>query len=192
VGGYTIPIASLRSEVEVHAIEPVPETRALLERNLERNSLADRVRIWPVAIGDEPGRQSISTTLGGANHLLAPRDDGEVEAVEVEVTTLDALLLPSCGRVDVLKCDIEGGELRALRGAERLLRRDHPDLVVELDARLTRRYGYDPGDLVRYTGALGYRPSRFGDGGPMSDAELTERVSEGRNVLFTAPAGPES
>ena len=185
VGGYSIPVAVLAPDAAVHAIEPAAETRSVLELNLARNSLQDRVRVWPYAIGDEPGRRSISTGLGGSNHLLSG-------GAAIEVRTLDSLILPECPRVDVVKCDIEGGELAALRGGATLLRRDRPDVIVELDRRLAGRYRLTPEALVSYMRGLGYRPSRFGDGGEVTAGELDMTAAHGGNCLFRFARAPLS
>jgi FkbM family methyltransferase len=153
VGGYVLPVAA--AGAAVHAFEPAPPTRAILERNLERNGLADRVQVWPHAVGERPGSTALTTGWGGENHVVAEQGAG---TVEVEVVTLDAFLPDRCDRVDVLKLDVEGGELAVLRGARELLRRDRPDVIVELDARRSRRYGHEPGDVVEELARLGYRP----------------------------------
>lgn len=59
--------------------------------------------------------------------------------------------------MDVIKCDIEGGEFPAMRGAERILRRDAPVLVLEIDRRFIPRIDYQPSDLFNFLTGLGYR-----------------------------------
>lgn len=186
VGGYSIPVARSVPGVQIHAIEPVPNTRQILERNLARNAVKDRVTVWPYAVADQEGWAWISTSLGGANHLMQRRR--KRTSIEVKITKLDDLLLGVCPRVDIVKCDIEGAEFAALRGAEQLLRRDHPDLILEFDPGLTRRSGGDSGRLVDYLAGFGYRPARFRDRAWVSDAALAARFSAARNVLFAADA----
>ena len=59
----------------------------------------------------------------------------------ISVVALDEWL-PTAGiaRVDVVKIDVEGAELRALRGAENLLRRHRPLLIVECNPLPLRRF----------------------------------------------------
>lgn len=185
VGGYSLPVAQWNADVQIHAFEPVPATRALLERNLARNSLRDRVTVWPYALSDHAGKHWISTSFGGANHLVDSRG-ARPDVTEVDVTSLDHLLLETCSRVDVVKCDIEGAELEALRGAEHLLRRDRPDLVVEFDSDLARRSGQNPLELLEYLSGLGYRSAPFTDPAGTVDPEAAARSSPARNVLFVA------
>jgi hypothetical protein len=70
--------------------------------------------------------------LGSLIHDDAP----SATSVDVQVVTLDAL--PVRRPLSVIKVDAEGFELYALRGAADLLRRHHPNLVVEIEARHLR------------------------------------------------------
>src|SRR5215208_5687382 len=50
--------------------------------------------------------------------------------LELPCRPLDALAID--GPVDFLKCDTEGAEVEVLRGAEQLIRRDRPWLMIEV------------------------------------------------------------
>jgi FkbM family methyltransferase len=63
-------------------------------------------------------------------------------------------------RLDLVKLDIEGGELEALRGMRRSLRRWRPRaLVVEAKGPVMARAGVAGGDLHRLLHDCGYRPT---------------------------------
>ena len=119
VGGFAIPVALAHPDVEIHLFEPVPRTRSWLQANLARNGVTDRVTIWPNAVGAESSRGTMTGVDGASNHLAESGKAGP-GSVDVEIETLDGLLLDIVGRVDVIKCDIEGGELPAMRGAEKI------------------------------------------------------------------------
>lgn len=57
-----------------------------------------------------------------------PIDYGESACRTVQLFKIDDLNLP---RVDFIKLDIEGMEIEALRGAQKVLERDHPTLFIE-------------------------------------------------------------
>ena len=103
------------------AFEPDPAFRARLERNLQLNPGVS-VEVLPVAIGDSEGTATLFTdgAEGNSPSLVHQRD--EKGTVEVSVQTLDALVaggaLPA---PTVLKLDIEGAEVLALRGAKHFL-----------------------------------------------------------------------
>jgi FkbM family methyltransferase len=184
VGGFAIPVARSHPDVAVHAFEPVPRTRTWLEANLARNGVSDRVTIWSNAVGAESRRGRMTGVDGVANHLAETGKAGP-GAVDVDIETLDDLLLERVERVDVIKCDIEGGEYPAMRGAERLLRRDHPDLVLEIDRRFTPRFGYEPSELFDFLTDIGYQWHWFDGDKLRPGVEIEQALSATNNFLFT-------
>jgi FkbM family methyltransferase len=185
VGGYAIPVAQNTQDVAIQLFEPVPATRELLEANLVRNRLSDRVHIWPFAVGERAGKSQISVADGVGNRLAGEGRAGP-GAIDIEVVSIDDMLLDRAERVDVIKCDVEGNELPALKGAESILRRDRPDLLLEVDRRFTPRFGYTPEDLFGWLGDLGYGWQRFSEDGLLPAADLEEALSAGHDFLFTA------
>ncbi len=114
----------------VHAIEPQPQ-------------LAERLRSWApanvtvheTAIGDSVGRAMLGRpdATPGNDGLASLRDGATAaDSVEVAVTTIDALGLENVG---LMKIDVEGFELPALRGAEATIERDRPRLMIEIEQR---------------------------------------------------------
>ena len=100
---------------------------------------------------DELGR----STLHADNALDAA---GKVEAIRVPVRTLDSYDLSNVG---FIKIDVEGHELDVLRGAEATLRRNRPNLLIEVEDR------HSPDAVRRVTDHLrqrGYRGSFLLDG----------------------------
>jgi FkbM family methyltransferase len=106
--------------------EPLPESFRTASRAV---GWSDRVELRRQAVGDAPGTAEIFITADADSSSLR-RPTGEqtrrfpgtadVDRVEVEVVTLDDAL-PEVERPALLKLDLQGGELDALRGAERLL-----------------------------------------------------------------------
>jgi FkbM family methyltransferase len=71
----------------------------------------------------------------------------------VEVRTLESFRIKECG---LLKVDVEGGELRALFGARRILRHQKPVIVVEYKPKNAARFGWSLANLNAYMWELGY------------------------------------
>jgi len=132
----------------VFAFEANPRAVPLIERNLSVNGLNEHVTVVPLALADVPGRHAFFLSGGGDTSSLH-EPEGASERIEVTVTTLDAWLDPTV-RVDVVKLDIEGGEVAALRGMRETLSRAGPGLVVfaECNPSMLERSGSSTSELV--------------------------------------------
>lgn len=149
----------------VHAFEPVPFTYDGLRR-VSRLLALRNVQLVRSALGESPGEAEIVLPLQpsgalntGLAHLAGHGDLARARRVGCRVLTLDAF--PLAGEVSLVKCDIEGAELLAMRGAERVLERDAPSLLLEVDPTLMGRYGLAPRDLSEHLAAHGYSPYRL-------------------------------
>jgi FkbM family methyltransferase len=128
VGGYTVRACNY-SKVVV-AIEPNPESRALLRVNTALNCERGNVVIVGKAVGDRPGAAWLEVPViqggkaTGRGRLKTSGARG-INAVHyrVEVDTLDGILggLGIRG-ADLMKIDIEGSEALAVAGMEETLR----------------------------------------------------------------------
>ena len=121
----------------VHAFEPFPETIAMLR---ERFGGDDAVRIVEAAVSREAGRATFHVNHAHAtNSLLArpeeserfyPKNAGPKGEIEVATISLDDYCdAQGIERVALLKLDIQGGELMAIGGAQRLLGEGRVDVV---------------------------------------------------------------
>jgi FkbM family methyltransferase len=136
----------------VHAFEPVPTTRAILERIVALNRLAN-VRIVPRAVGSTPGTLELHVVQGasGLTSAAAQGHPSPAVRVAVPVTTLDAHAAESATRPDLVLIDVEGYELEVLRGAPRVLTHARPPAVLfESHAEHLARCGTDVGEIVAW------------------------------------------
>lgn len=145
--GYMTQLAAARG-AHVWAFEPNPETRALLVRGLERSGLGDRVTVMPDALSDRDGKLPLFVSGGGDTSSLFEHDGGE-HVVEVKTRRGDDVFDPSL-RLDVVKLDIEGGEVDALAGMGETLRRASERMAVfaECNPEALHRAGQTPETLV--------------------------------------------
>ena len=137
IGFYSLIASRLVDDGEVVAFEPLPANQEAIRRNLALNEIAN-VRLVPIALSDAEGEAELEIHASPTWAKLdtsgdtAFKRDGEVsERVRVEVSTLDAQL-DGYAPPDLVKMDIEGAEVAALRGASRLLGEHRPTLICEL------------------------------------------------------------
>jgi FkbM family methyltransferase len=122
---------SVGSGGKVIAFEPHPGTAARLAANIRANA-AESIHVEQVAVSEQSGtivfHESAEPTFSSAT--VVPRH--VVRSFEVPVTTLDEVWRRyGTPVVSVVKVDVEGGELQVLRGAQALLQRDQPAILLE-------------------------------------------------------------
>jgi FkbM family methyltransferase len=173
----------------VIAFEPSPIMGALLEDNVAGNPSA-AITVERVAVGAEAGTLAFRAVpeRSGYSSLRTANCPAE-ELHQVEVIALDDWLdrLP---QVRLIKLDIEGAELLALRGGGKLIERDRPHLILEVDDAFLRELGGSASELCDLLGEYGYVLERIGAGGSLTrlDQPLLERC----NLLATPQPEPES
>lgn len=132
LGWYPVLLHRLwAGRAEVHAFEPDPRNRRLLEENLALNDVSG-VRVVAAALSDHTGQASLNRyrALNLGKHSLLPLA-GAVDSVSTAVTTLDEHVREQGleGRaVALLKLDVEGLEPAVVAGARRTLA--HTRLVL--------------------------------------------------------------
>jgi FkbM family methyltransferase len=171
-------LSNRRGLIATLAVEPSQIYVDWLRHSVARSRF-DRVHVVHAAVGDRPGtvRFRIAGLWGMVDHGGSLTAEAErAPAVEVTLETGDAIL-ERCGwdRVDLLKVDVEGSEIAAFRGLERLLRRDDaPVIVYECNGLTLPYFGYRTSNLVRLLERYGYRSYRVEPGQlrPLSASDL--------------------
>lgn len=119
-------------DVQIHAFEPVPFAYDAFQANMAKNRIGgDRLFLNQMAVGDENKTVHITTDFHSSNYLADSQSSEKT--VPVPCVTLDRYAQErGIGRIDFVKIDVEGKEFAVLAGAEQVLRRDRPKLLVEL------------------------------------------------------------
>lgn len=113
----------------VHSFEPAPENFKRLQSAMRKLT---NVRLCQAAVGEFSGRSKlyVSDKLN-VDHRTYPTEGDSRCAVPIDVVALDDYFKPG-QRVDLIKMDIQGYELHALRGTSRVLA-DNPAAKLLLE-----------------------------------------------------------
>jgi FkbM family methyltransferase len=153
-GLFSLKLLSMCSTIgRIIAFEPNGEAYPILKYNFDRLHVS--AEAIPKALADFEGfgrlrmpSQDIAELsewpLDHAARFLEASPDGPIE-----VTSVDALAAPT-GAGLILKLDIEGGELAAIRGASRTIA-GAANMIVGIEANplVSRRMGIDPVECLR-------------------------------------------
>jgi FkbM family methyltransferase len=113
----------------VHSFEPSPDNFKRLAAATHR---LPNMRLAQAAVGDHSGKSELylSDKLN-VDHRAYMADGDSRRTMPIEMVALDDYFKPG-ERVDVIKMDIQGYELHALRGANRVLE-DNPDIKLLIE-----------------------------------------------------------
>jgi FkbM family methyltransferase len=140
------------------AFEPDPSFR----RRLQVNTALNPERIFtlePIAISDSDGDVVLYTDGEEGNSPSLVHQRGERGSVSVPARSLDSLLAEGrLPRPTVIKFDIEGAEILALRGAERLLTGSQRPraLFIEVHDTFLPGFGSSAGEVYSLLDEFGY------------------------------------
>lgn len=141
-----------RHSLGVHAFEPNPKIFRLLRRGAGKG-----VTVHRIALSDQQGTAALMVPRSARGYSnqgasLNPEKIGGTEhrSVPVETCRLDDLDL---GAIGFIKIDVEGHEMAVVAGAAETLRRDRPNLVIEIEEKHAHR---PIGDLLGSVCAHGY------------------------------------
>ena len=150
---------------QVTAFEALPANLERLRANLDLNPEGQRVRVIAAAVveGARPVRFLVgpSDDMGKAEGSAGRQKYAYDQALEVQGLSLDGYIYGEGHPApQVLKMDIEGGEVLALPGMERLLAEEPPLILLELHGKSAAQSAWE-----RLSGA-GYRICEMKPGYP--------------------------
>lgn len=135
----------------VDSFEPDPLNRARLEANLAANNSPAQVHVHDIALSDQQGEATLYHPTGDSqNHgeaSLFATPGANASSYTVRTARLDQEIKTP---PTLIKMDIEGAELSAIKGMTSLLSSNNPPrLIIEHNPHSAQTAGHKPGDLLR-------------------------------------------
>jgi FkbM family methyltransferase len=189
-GEFTLFAAKKIKNGFVHAFEPTPFQLGLLEHNLILNKfenvsihkfgLFDKNCTMDVFTSDNP--ESDGAVNEGLSSLFKAGGRNIVEAT-IELKVFDELFFDVLDRLDVVKIDIEGAELFALKGMMKSIDKFRPLILMEINEIAMQEAGYTKEDLLSFLLPFEYKFYKIYRGKPIKLSSLEEVVFG--NFIFT-------
>lgn len=107
---------------KIYAFEPDPDNYSVCLERKQRYAF-DAVELLPVGAWSEPTELCFNARNDGGSHIC---NEG---GVRISAVPIDNVIDPA-DKVTMLKMDIEGSELEALKGARKIIQRDKPKLAI--------------------------------------------------------------
>lgn len=134
--------------IQIKAFEPQPRMAELVAVSAALNGL-ECIDVFQVAIGDHTGTINLHLPAHSLHASTLSLGESGEQSVQVPLHSLDDLVrdegfpLP-----DLIKIDVEGGELAVLHGARQTIQKKLPVVIFEANDNC-ERFGYRREDLFR-------------------------------------------
>lgn len=128
IGNHTIYFSKICKAKKVYSFEPQENIFEILSKNIQLNNLKNKIDAFNIGLAAKKSKGEI---------LLEDKSNSGMakinlnESGKINLTTLDDVILSKEEKISLIKIDVEGMELNVLKGAQEILRRDHPLLYVE-------------------------------------------------------------
>ncbi len=189
-GWYTKFMADIvQSEGKVFSFEPIPMNYKVLDGIVHSLQLRN-VQTLHYAVSDNNGIQTMVVPLTGTGEenlyeakIVEVNTTSDMHTIKVETRTLDSLFVDLPQSIEFIKCDVEGHELKCLRGAEKIIEKFHPAWMIEIwgDPDDVQSQGYQTFKLLSESG---YQTYIF-DGKYLSKRKLGEQQTD---YFFLTPS----
>lgn len=182
IGYHSLTAAGLVGDAgRVIAVEMSPVNCAMLRASAAANELHN-ILVQQTAVAETATQLSFCLPERTGNGFIAdnllhhvhsnPDYFGQVMAVQA--VTVDSLIPPG-QRINVMKIDIEGSEMRAFRGMTRLLTEQRPVILLEYFPHMLRSVGgIDPVEVLSLLRGYGYTLHPVTGTHPEETAALTD------------------
>jgi FkbM family methyltransferase len=146
----------------IYAFEPNPDSLETIHHAIKINKFYN-VNLFELGLSDREGRATMMAHPNPSEAWVAL--DGLPEGEKGHVIRLvkgdDVLGDLKSSRPVIVKMDVEGHEVQALRGLSRLLERRELALICEINRRALERAGSSPDELLGFMKSRGFDAFRF-------------------------------
>lgn len=171
--------------------EPIPYLYKKLEKKYQSKQ---QVHLFNLALSATEGTASFNlVTTNPAYSGLKKRAYDRVEedeSITVQTRLLDDVVLPFNKKIDLIKIDVEGGEMDVLLGGKQLLQKYAPLIIFEFGIGGSDVYGTTPKQLYAFLSGYGYQVSLLKDfltkQSSFSLAQFEDQFFQKKNYYFIA------
>jgi FkbM family methyltransferase len=129
IGYFTLLAASkIGIDGTVYAFEPEPENFSLLLKNIKLNEFKN-IKPFQKAIAESTGKMQLYLGTSSGTHSLFSVVETTEASIEVDVISLDEFFKELDVKPDIIKLDVQGSEIIALKGMHDIVNKND-DLIL--------------------------------------------------------------
>jgi len=182
IGDISLIMASKVKKGMVYGFEPSKRPLKYFYENIALNGYEEKIEVIEKVASDYNGFEYFSEEAESEINHISTKEKGE----KVSSITLDKFITNKGIKiVDLVKIDVEGAEMKVLRGLRKSLRGGIiKTLIVEINKK-ARDFGFEPGDPIKYLSNHGYKTLRFSDGGRLIKIDPKMAVGKTFDIIAT-------
>jgi len=145
----------IKESGKIFAFEPQLQNFELLKKNVEMNNITNVV-LFNNACSDvleEVNMPYVDTSNPVNMGDFTPNVINTKQSSKVKTIILDNLKLP---KIDLIKIDVQGYEIKVLKGLKELINKDKPILIIELEDCSMNKVNSSCKELIKSIRELGY------------------------------------
>lgn len=158
MGIFSIMVAAATG-ARVIAVEPSPSSSRIFKRHIALNDLSDRITLIEACAGDANDSAFIKNTVDMDNFIVLAGVDLQPGMAKIPMIRIDDVIdgaIPC-----VMKMDVEGFEMQALKGATQLLNCQNLQAITVEISDLSHRFGVSPEETHKFIAGFGFTTATY-------------------------------
>lgn len=186
IGYFSLLSANYQPTAKIISIEPAKTVYEKLKENISVNNFKNIIAINS-AVGEISEEKELfisgSDNLGMSSFMQPENYSGKKEKVPV-IKLDDWFKTCELTKIDLVKLDVEGSELAALKGMKDILENYQPLIIVEINPGTLSLFGLEPTDIFTFLYQLNYKGFLISESNQLLNINYNN-IDQTVNVLFS-------
>ncbi len=153
IGSVALPLTQMYYKSNIYAIEPTFYAFKKLKRNIDLNPrLKKRIKALNFMINTDKATKKVHSSWNLNNHEMKHKIHlGSLKKINTKnITTLDFIIKKIKKKIDFIKIDVDGFELKVLQSGYLFIKKYKPIIHIEFAPYLHNEFGYTTDELIFY------------------------------------------
>ena len=158
IGYYTLIAARfVGEEGKVFAFEPDPYNYSLLTKNIEVNGFRNVIPLRKAIFSETRKMKFFLDKSNLGKHSLSETNVDKCASISIEATSLDGYFKNTDYKIDVIKIDVQGSEMKVLEGMTNIIKQnDNLKIITEFWPLGLRNSGSSPKNFLNKLEEYGF------------------------------------
>lgn len=159
IGWYSLNFSKIIKNGIIFSFEPIPVTLENLRENLLLNNVSN-IKLFNIALSNTNGEVDFYFNPDelGASSARNIKELDQINKVKCRTQTLDSFCIENeITKLDLIKCDVEGGEFFVFEGGLDTIKKYQPIVFTEMLRKWSAKFDYHPNKIIKYFSDLDYK-----------------------------------